>query len=75
MPPAGIFRGLAQHLGYGGHVAAFVEISIDASGKLRIRRIVASADCGRAVKPKQIAAQIEGSFVHGLSAARSRPAR
>ena len=67
--PAGVFRGLAQHMGYGSYVAACAEISIDAAGKLKIHRIVAATDCGHAVNPQQIAAQIEGSFVYGLSAA------
>ncbi|MFO0293156.1 MAG: molybdopterin cofactor-binding domain-containing protein [Rhodospirillales bacterium] len=67
--PAGIFRGLAQHMGYGSYVAACAEISIDATGKLKVHRIVAATDCGHAVNPQQIEAQIEGSFVYGLSAA------
>jgi isoquinoline 1-oxidoreductase subunit beta len=67
--PAGVFRGLAQHMGYGSYVAACAEISIDATGKLKVHRIVAATDCGHAVNPQQIEAQIEGSFVYGLSAA------
>jgi isoquinoline 1-oxidoreductase beta subunit len=67
--PAGVFRGLAQHMGYGSYVAACAEISIDAAGKLKVHRIVAATDCGHAVNPQQIEAQIEGSFVYGLSAA------
>jgi isoquinoline 1-oxidoreductase beta subunit len=67
--PAGVFRGLAQHMGYGSYVAACAEISVDAAGKLKVHRIVAATDCGHAVNPQQIAAQIEGSFVYGLSAA------
>ena len=69
LAPAGIFRGLAQHMGYGSYVAACAEISIDATGKLKVHRIVAATDCGHAVNPQQIEAQIEGSFVYGLSAA------
>jgi isoquinoline 1-oxidoreductase beta subunit len=67
--PAGVFRGLAQHMGYGSYVAACAEISISDAGKLKVHRIVAATDCGHAVNPQQIAAQIEGSFVYGLSAA------
>ena len=39
------------------------------SGKLKIHRIVAATDPGHAVNPQQIEAQVEGSFVYGLSAA------
>jgi isoquinoline 1-oxidoreductase beta subunit len=66
--PAGVFRGLAQHMGYGSYVAACAEISIDGSGRLKIHRIVAATDCGHVVNPQQVAAQIEGSFAYGLSA-------
>ncbi len=43
-------------------------MTVSADGKLKIDRIVASTDCGHAVNPKQIAHQIEGSFVYGLGA-------
>ena len=35
---------------------------------LKIHRIVAATDCGHAVNPQQIEAQIEGSFAYGLTA-------
>ena len=68
-PPAGVHRGLAQTMGFGSYVAACAEVSVDDAGKLKIHRIVAATDPGHAVNPQQIAAQIEGSFVYGLSAA------
>src|SRR5215211_3055887 len=66
--PQGIYRGLAQHMGYGSYVAACAEVSVSNDGKLKIHRIVAATDCGHAVNPQQIAAQVEGSFVYGLTA-------
>jgi len=68
-PPAGVFRGICQHMGYGSYVAAAAEISISPKGELKIHRIVAATNPGHAVNPQQIQAQIEGSFVYGLSAA------
>ncbi len=65
----GVHRGLAQCMGFGSYVAACAEVSVSAEGKLRIHRIVAATDCGHAVNPQQIEAQVEGSFVFGLSAA------
>jgi isoquinoline 1-oxidoreductase beta subunit len=65
--PAGVFRGLAQHMGYGSYVAAAAEVSVD-GGKVKIHRIVAATDPGYAVNPAQIERQITGSFVYGLSA-------
>jgi isoquinoline 1-oxidoreductase beta subunit len=67
--PAGVFRGLAQHMGYGSYVAACAEVSITQRGAVKVHRIVAATDCGHVVNPQQVAAQIEGSFVYGLSAA------
>jgi isoquinoline 1-oxidoreductase beta subunit len=66
--PAGIYRGLAQHMGYGSYVAAVAEVSVSDKGSLKVHRIVAATDCGYAVNPAQIERQIAGSFVYGLSA-------
>ena len=65
----GVYRGLAQTMGFGSYVAACAEVSVDPkTGKVRILRIIAATDPGYAVNPQQIEAQIEGSFVYGLSA-------
>ena len=64
----GVHRGLAVCKAFGSYVAACAEVSVDAGGKLKIHRIVAATDPGYAVNPQQIEAQIEGSFVFGLSA-------
>ena len=64
-----VFRGLAQTHGFGSYVAACAEVSVSTQGVLKIHRIVAATDCGVAVNPQQIEAQVEGSFAYGLSAA------
>jgi isoquinoline 1-oxidoreductase beta subunit len=64
-----VFRGLAQTHGFGSYVAACAEVSVSAEGALKVHRIVAATDPGHAVNPQQIEAQVEGSFVYGLSAA------
>jgi isoquinoline 1-oxidoreductase beta subunit len=66
--PQGIYRGLAQHMGYGSYVAAAAEISVTGGNKVKIHRIVGATDCGYAVNPAQIDRQVAGSFVYGLSA-------
>jgi isoquinoline 1-oxidoreductase beta subunit len=68
-PPAGIHRGLCQAMGFGSYTAAVAEVSVSDAGVVKIHRIVAASDPGHAVNPQQIAAQVEGSFVYGLSAA------
>jgi isoquinoline 1-oxidoreductase beta subunit len=64
----GVHRGLAVVKTFGSYVAACAEVSVDDNGKLTIHRIVAATDPGYAVNPQQIEAQVEGSFVYGLSA-------
>ncbi|MGD2117406.1 MAG: molybdopterin-dependent oxidoreductase [Chromatiales bacterium] len=66
--PAGVYRGLAVCKAFASHVAACAEVSVDDDGLLKIHRIVAATDPGYAVNPQQIEAQVEGSFVFGLSA-------
>jgi len=67
--PAGVHRGIAQFMGYGSYSAAVAEVSVDASsGKVSVHRMVLALDCGHAVNPGQIAAQVEGSVAYGLSA-------
>jgi isoquinoline 1-oxidoreductase subunit beta len=65
--PQGVYRGLAQHMGFGSYVAACAEVSVD-GGKVKVRRIVGATDPGYAVNPAQIERQIAGSFVYGLTA-------
>ncbi|TDH63090.1 xanthine dehydrogenase family protein molybdopterin-binding subunit [Dankookia rubra] len=66
--PAGRHRGLAQIMGYGSYVAACAEVTVSPAGEVTIHKITAATDCGHAVNPQQIAAQIEGSFAYGLTA-------
>jgi isoquinoline 1-oxidoreductase beta subunit len=67
--PAGIHRGIAQFMGYGSYSAAVAEVSVSGEGKVKVHRMVLALDCGHAVNPDQIAAQVEGSVAYGLTAA------
>jgi isoquinoline 1-oxidoreductase beta subunit len=66
--PSGVHRGIAQFMGYGSYSAATAEVSVSAKGELKVHRMVLALDCGHAVNPSQIAAQVEGSVAYGLSA-------
>jgi isoquinoline 1-oxidoreductase beta subunit len=66
--PAGMHRGIAQFMGYGSYSAATAEISVSPQGKVKVHRMVLALNCGHAVNPHQIAAQVEGSVAYGLSA-------
>jgi len=63
------FLGLAYHEGFGTLSAQAVEVSRSLSGALRIEHIVVVVDCGTAVNPGNIRAQIEGGVHFALSAA------
>jgi isoquinoline 1-oxidoreductase subunit beta len=65
--PQGVYRGIAQHMGYGSYVAGAAEISVTDGNKIKVHRIVAATDPGYVVNPAQIERQIAGSFVYGLS--------
>jgi len=67
--PAGVHRGIAQFMGYASYSAAVAEVSVSARGELKVHRMVLALNCGHAVNPDQIAAQVEGSVAYGLSAA------
>jgi isoquinoline 1-oxidoreductase beta subunit len=67
--PAGVHRGIAQFMGYGSYSAAVAEVSVSPLGKLKVHRMVLALNCGHAVNPSQIAAQVQGSVAFGLSAA------
>jgi isoquinoline 1-oxidoreductase subunit beta len=66
--PAGVYRGIAQFHGYATYSAAVAEVSVT-DGKLKVHRLVLGINCGHAVNPDQVAAQMEGSVAFGLSAA------
>jgi isoquinoline 1-oxidoreductase beta subunit len=66
--PKGVFRGIAQQMGYGSYVAAVAEVSVASDGLLTIHRIVGATDPGHVANPALVERQISGSFVFGLSA-------
>ncbi|MGH8290651.1 MAG: molybdopterin cofactor-binding domain-containing protein [Steroidobacteraceae bacterium] len=63
------FLGLAYNEGFRSISAQAVELSRSEAGALRIERIVVVVDCGTAVNPGNIRAQIEGGALFALSAA------
>jgi len=66
--PAGVHRGIAQFMGYGSYSAATAEVSVSPQSKLKVHRMVLALNCGHAVNPNQIEAQIQGSVAFGLTA-------
>jgi isoquinoline 1-oxidoreductase beta subunit len=67
--PPGRSRGIAIHRFFSDSIVAEVaEVSVESSG-VRVHRVVCAVDCGLAINPGAVAAQMEGGVVYGLSAA------
>jgi isoquinoline 1-oxidoreductase beta subunit len=66
---SGIGRGVAVHESFGSFVAQVADVSIDKGGKIRVHRVVCAVDCGTAVNPDGVAAQMQSGVMYGLSAA------
>ncbi len=66
--PAGWTRGVAVHECFGSVVAQVAEVKLE-DGVPKVGRVVTAIDCGTAIAPDQIAAQMEGGTCYGLSAA------
>lgn len=67
--PAGRFRGIAVHESFLSYVADVAEISIDDSGQIKVHKVVCAIDCGLAVNPDGVKAQMESGVNFGLSSA------
>jgi isoquinoline 1-oxidoreductase beta subunit len=65
---AGTGRGVAVYDGNGSYVAYVVEVVVS-KRKVKVQRVWCVVDCGLAVNPDGVRAQMEGSIVMGLSAA------
>ncbi len=67
-PPAGHARGLAVHESFGSIVAMVAEVSVQ-NEKIRVHQVTAAVDCGTAVNPLGIEAQLQSCVAFGLTAA------
>ena len=61
-------RGLAQSMAYGSYAAAVAEVTVSATGRVRVNRIVMALDCGHVVNPNLVSAQLEGQVAFALGA-------
>jgi isoquinoline 1-oxidoreductase beta subunit len=64
--PAGRSQGIAVHKSFGSYVAEVVEISGSASDGVKIEKVTCAVDCGLAVNPDVVKAQMEGGIGYGL---------
>ncbi|MDD9967242.1 MAG: molybdopterin-dependent oxidoreductase [Myxococcales bacterium] len=62
-------QGVAMFESFDSIVAQIAEVSVDRRGKPRVHKVTCTIDCGLAVNPDTIAAQMECGIVYGLTAA------
>jgi isoquinoline 1-oxidoreductase beta subunit len=62
-------RGLAVHESFNTAVAQVVEVTVHPDNTFRVDRVVCAVNCGLAVNPDNVRAQMEGGIGYGLSAA------
>ncbi|HET6221418.1 MAG TPA: molybdopterin cofactor-binding domain-containing protein, partial [Dongiaceae bacterium] len=67
--PKGRFHGVAVHEAFRTFVAEVAEVAVAGDGSFKVERVVCAVDCGIAVNPDVIRAQMEGGIGFGLSAA------
>ena len=66
--PKGLFRGIAVHESFGSYVAQVAEVSVK-DGEVKVHRVVMAIDCGLAVNPDGVKAQMESCVAFALGAA------
>ena len=67
--PDGRARGVALHKSFGSYVAQVAEVSRGPDGLPKVHTVWCAVDCGIAINPDIIRAQVEGSIGYGLGAA------
>lgn len=67
--PEGMARGIAVHESFGSFVAQVAVVSVEAKKRVKVHRVTVAVDCGVAVNPLTIEAQMQGGVAFGLTAA------
>jgi isoquinoline 1-oxidoreductase beta subunit len=67
-PAKGVARGIAVHESFGSACAQVAEVSLEGD-RIRVKRVVAAFDCGLAVNPMTVEAQVHSAIAFGLGAA------
>jgi isoquinoline 1-oxidoreductase beta subunit len=65
--PKGTARGIASYFSFESYTACVAEVSIKKRA-VKVNRLVYAVDCGRAINPNGVRAQVESAAIYGLSA-------
>ena len=66
--PEGRARGIAMRKSFESFVAEVADVSVD-GGRVRVHKVVCAVDCGIAINPWNVEAQMESAIIFGLTAA------
>jgi isoquinoline 1-oxidoreductase subunit beta len=61
-------RGVAIQNAFGSFLAMVAEVEVAKSGEVRVRRVVCAVDCGIAINPDTVRAQIQSAVMFGVTA-------
>jgi isoquinoline 1-oxidoreductase beta subunit len=67
--PKGSGRGVSLQFVFGSYLAQVAEVEVSQEGAVRVRRVVCAVDCGIAVNPDTVQAQIQSAIIFGITAA------
>lgn len=62
-------RGVSVQFAFGSYMAQVAEVTVSSSGDVRVDRVFAAVDCGLAVNPNTIEAQLQSGIIFGITAA------
>jgi isoquinoline 1-oxidoreductase beta subunit len=66
--PKGSGRGVSVQTTFGSYMAQVAEVEVSTQGDVRVKRVTCAVDCGIAVNPNTIEAQIQSAIIYGLTA-------
>lgn len=66
--PEGTHRGIAVHKSFNSYVAEIADVRMREDGTVRVEKVTCAVDCGIAINPDNVVAQMEGGLGYGLSA-------
>ena len=67
--PQGFGRGVSLQFVFATYMAQVAEVEVSKDGMVRVRRVVCAVDCGTAINPDIIRAQIQSAIIFGITAA------
>jgi isoquinoline 1-oxidoreductase beta subunit len=67
--PKGSGRGVALQFVFGSYLAQVAEVEVAQDGAVRLRRVICAVDCGTAIYPDSVEAQIQSGIIYGATAA------